>query len=238
MCLWDSRADSEHYIVRHWPKRKNFKCGENNIVQEKLVEPNKILLPPLHIKLGLMKQFTKALNKNGNCFQYLEQKFPQISSEKLHGGIFDGPQIRTLMEDKDFVTKMNALEEKAWLSFKSVVINFLGNKKAENYKQIVEDMLKNFKNLGCRMSLKVHFLHSHLDFFPENLGDNSDEQGERFHQDIKAMEKRYQGRWDEHMMADYCWNLMRDTDNDHKRQPVRRSLLTKCQRYYKKRDSN
>ena len=34
------------------------------------------------------------------------------------------------------------------------------------------------------MSLKLHFLHSHLYFFPENLGDVSDEHGERFHQDI------------------------------------------------------
>ena len=34
--------------------------------------------------------------------------------------------------------------------------------------------------------------HSHLDFFPPNLGAVSDEQGERFHQDIAIMEKRYQ----------------------------------------------
>ncbi|GFV91345.1 uncharacterized protein TNCV_898621 [Trichonephila clavipes] len=45
------------------------------------------------------------------------------------------------------------------------------------------------------MSVKVHFLHSHLDYFPENLGAVSEEQGERFHQDIKEMERRYQGRW-------------------------------------------
>ncbi|UYV66594.1 hypothetical protein LAZ67_4002243 [Cordylochernes scorpioides] len=38
----------------------------------------------------------------------------------------------------------------------------------------------------------------------------SDEQGERFHQDIKVMEERYQGVWDYIMMADYCWNLFRD----------------------------
>ena len=44
------------------------------------------------------------------------------------------------------------------------------------------------------MSLKVHFLHNHLDVFPEK-GDVSEEQGERFHKDIKEMEKRYQGRW-------------------------------------------
>lgn len=51
-------------------------------------------------------------------------------------------------------------------------------------------MLKAFQALGCLMSLKVHFLHSQLDYFPENLGDVSEEQGERFHQDIKEMEKR------------------------------------------------
>jgi len=39
------------------------------------------------------------------------------------------------------------------------------------------------------MSLKIHFLESQLDFFPENLGEVSDEHGERFHQNIMAMEK-------------------------------------------------
>ena len=47
--------------------------------------------------------------------------------------------------------------------------------------------------MGCNMSLKIHFLHSHLEFFSENLGSVSDEQGERFHQDISLMEKRYKG---------------------------------------------
>ena len=61
------------------------------------------------------------------------------------------------------------------------------------------------------MSIKLHFLKSHIDYFPENLGDISEEQGERFHQDIRVMEERYQGRWDCHMMADYCWNLKRES---------------------------
>ena len=60
------------------------------------------------------------------------------------------------------------------------------------------------------MSIKVHFLNSHLDKFPENIGDVSDEQSERFHQDIKAMEEGYQGNWDTHMMTDYCWSIKRD----------------------------
>ncbi|GFV67271.1 hypothetical protein TNCV_3670261 [Trichonephila clavipes] len=42
-------------------------------------------------------------------------------------------------------------------------------------------------------------------------GGVSDELGERFYQDIVAMECRYQGRWDEPMLADYCWTVIRDT---------------------------
>jgi len=52
------------------------------------------------------------------------------------------------------------------------------------------------------MCLKIHFLESHLDFFLENLGEVSDEHGERFHQDIMSMEKRYQGKWTSRMLAD------------------------------------
>ena len=65
-------------------------------------------------------------------------------------------------------------------------------------------MLDNFQKLGCQMSIKVHFLHSHLDFFPLNLGAVSKEPRESFHKDIKIMKIRYQGRWDCLIMADYC----------------------------------
>jgi hypothetical protein len=60
------------------------------------------------------------------------------------------------------------------------------------------------------MSLNIHFLHFHLDFFRDNLGAVSDEHGERFHQDIASMEKRYQVKWSPSMLADYCWTLKRD----------------------------
>ncbi|GBP56911.1 hypothetical protein EVAR_33967_1 [Eumeta japonica] len=44
------------------------------------------------------------------------------------------------------------------------------------------------------MSIKLHYLRNHLDKFLDNLGNYSKEQGERFHQDLKVMEERYQGR--------------------------------------------
>jgi hypothetical protein len=60
------------------------------------------------------------------------------------------------------------------------------------------------------MSLKVQFLYSHLDFFPEYLGAVSDEHRERFHQDISTMEKWYQGKWSSSMLAESCWTLRTD----------------------------
>jgi len=59
------------------------------------------------------------------------------------------------------------------------------------------------------MSLKIHFLHLHLDFFPENCGAMSDEHEEHFHQAISSMEKRYQGKWNCAMLANYTAGLWR-----------------------------
>lgn len=193
LCLWDSRDKQNHWVKKEKPKRENMVVGEKNIIHAPLVGREKIIFPPLHIKLGLMKQFVKALDTNESCFAYIGRIMPQISTEKLKAGIFEGPQIRQLIKDPAFVESMNEAERKAWLSFVEVVRNFLGNRKAENYVQLVYEMLNNFRNLGCNMSIKVHYLHSHLDGFPENVGDISEEQGETFHQDIKNMEDRYQG---------------------------------------------
>lgn len=112
-------------------------------------------------------------------------------------------------------------------AFKSVATEFLGNNKADKYERLVANLLKSYKLLGCNMSLKIHFLHSHLDYFPLNCGSVSDEHGERFHQDISAMEKRYQGKWSPSMLADYCWNLTRDDPTAvYKRQAKKRRIDT------------
>ena len=68
------------------------------------------------------------------------------------------------------------------------------------------------------MSLKIHFLHSHLDCFPPNMGKISDEHDKRFHQDIKKMENRNQGRITMNKLADNCWFLQRESDIRYKRQ--------------------
>lgn len=104
------------------------------------------------------------------------------------------------------------------MAFKLVVANFLGNYKSPYYVNVVQKCISAYSLLGCNMSLKIHFLDSHLDFFPEHLGSVGDEHGERFHQDISVMESRYQGLWSAAMLADYCWTLQREMPNaQHKR---------------------
>ena len=153
--------------------------GEKNVINPPLVLLEKIFLPPLHIKLGLMKNFVKSMDKTSRGFEYLRNKFPNVSDAKIKEGIFTGPQIRELMQDKQFDEDLNETVRNAWLSFKRICKDFLGNHKAANYQDVVQDLLTLYKALGCNMSLKIHFLESHLYFFPENLGEVSCKHGER-----------------------------------------------------------
>lgn len=226
LCMWDSRAREKHWVQSKWPPRSELRPGDPNILNQPLVNRKNIIFPPLHIKLGLMKQFVKALSIEGDCFKYIISAFPSLSNEKIKAGVFDGPQIRQLIKDEHFTETMTELERNAWLAFKNIVKDFLGNTRAPNYIEIVQQLLESFKKLGCNMSIKVHFLHSHLANFPENLGAVSDEQGERFHQDLKVMEARYQGRWDVSMMADYCWSIKRECpQTEHSRKSYKRKFL-------------
>ena len=170
----------------------------------------KCFFPPLHIKLFLMKNFVKALHKNGAAFQHLSTVFPYLSAAKLKEGIFVGPLIREVQKDTDFEELLNLKELRAWEAFKSVCSSFLGNTRIPYYQACIEKLLKAYEDMGCRMSLKIHFLHSHLKFFPPNLEAVNDEHGERFHQDISKMESNYQGKWNPGMMGDFCWMLLRD----------------------------
>jgi hypothetical protein len=91
------------------------------------------------------------------------------------------------------------------------VKKFLGNIKDPLYKEIIRNMLDKFKILGCNMNLKPHFLTSYLEAV-------SEEQGKRFHQYLKDVERPYQGRWDVNMMADYCRPIARnDPSREHPR---------------------
>ena len=142
LCEWDSRDRTSHYIRNIWPERKMMEPGKKNIKYTPLVARDKILLPPLHIKLGLMKNLVKKMNQEGEAFKYLKTKFPHLSDAKIKEGIFVGPQIRELFKDETFNRVIEGKEKAAWEVFETVVHNFLGNRRAENYNLAVNELLR------------------------------------------------------------------------------------------------
>lgn len=99
---------------------------------------------------------------------------------------------------------MSTIERNAWISFKRVCQNFLENYKSSNYKALVAEMIENLRLLGCNMSLKFPMMDSHLDKFPDIVGRFSKEQEERFYQDFKEVERIFQSKLNDNMMADFC----------------------------------
>lgn len=88
LCLWDSRYRDNQYARKEWPNRENRQVGQHNVNNEALVPIESILLPPLHIKLGIAKNFVKALDREGYGFEYLRTIFPRLSEAKLKEGNF------------------------------------------------------------------------------------------------------------------------------------------------------
>jgi len=115
LCEWDSRDGKNHYVNILWPKRTSLTPLEKNIVSPPLIHPEKIYLPPLHIKLGRMKNFVKGTDKTGHGFKYMRYKFPNVSDAKIKEDMFIGPQIRELMQDKQFDEDLNETERNAWV---------------------------------------------------------------------------------------------------------------------------
>src|ERR1051325_3634387 len=52
LCEWDSRARQDLYVVRDWTRHTGLVPGQKNVAYPPLVDPGKIYLPPLHIKLA------------------------------------------------------------------------------------------------------------------------------------------------------------------------------------------
>jgi hypothetical protein len=122
-----------------------------------------------------MKNFVKALDRNGPAFSLCCGKFPRLNME-IKAGVFIGPKIHQLFRD--------------W-----------------------------------SMSLRMQFLHLHLDSFLVNCGVVNDKHSECFHHDISAMEKRYKSKWSAATLAGYCWMVKRGVLEIQYKQQVKRCLV-------------
>ena len=68
-------------------------ASDHNMMKEQCVDRSSIPLPLLHIKLGIIKNLIKALDKERNTFQLLKSKFQYIRETKINPVILNGPQI-------------------------------------------------------------------------------------------------------------------------------------------------
>jgi hypothetical protein len=99
----------------------------HSLIQEALVPRQKILLPPRHIKLGLLKEFIKALDPNSATLHHIRKMFSHLSDTKVKGGIFTGPQIRVMLASRDLEQTMSVVERNVWGHIS------LGNNKCEHF---------------------------------------------------------------------------------------------------------
>ena len=81
---------------------------------------------------------------NGIAFLYLRQKFPLLSDAKKQDGVFTGPDIRSLLRDEVFEHIITGDEQRAWHDFREVVTDFLGNRRADNYKDLIQELLSSY----------------------------------------------------------------------------------------------
>jgi len=93
------------------------------------------------MKLGLVKNFVKALDVKCPAFTYLCRKFSRLIFEKVKAGVFIGPQIRQLFKDQQFEEVLCDKEKEAWQSFENVSNGFLGIFKAANCRELVQDLM-------------------------------------------------------------------------------------------------
>ena len=84
LCLWNSCATARHYETKQFQTRNLYATGMKDNQHNHLINPDKVLILQLHIKLELTKSFRNAIAKHRlNGFKFLCKKFPKQSQAKL-----------------------------------------------------------------------------------------------------------------------------------------------------------
>lgn len=89
LCLWEGRRRNLHYTDHKWQPRIGHQLGQDSIENIPLVPSSKIILPPLHIKLGLIRNFVRALDVDSAAMMHLKKIFPKLSEAKIDAGRFN-----------------------------------------------------------------------------------------------------------------------------------------------------
>lgn len=107
------RATSLHYTDHQWTPRVTFRVGVDSIDHMSLVLASEVILPPLHIKLHLVRNFTRALDHSGAALTFLKTVFPKLRAAKIDAGKFTLHPIFFAI----FVSYFFHIDKKCFLTF-------------------------------------------------------------------------------------------------------------------------
>lgn len=153
-------------------------------------------IPPLHLKLGLMKNFVNVTDQNGAGFYYLLTKFPGIASEvKGKTGVFNGIQFGLALDNQDFVRFLTKQLRAA-----------CGKLRIMKNLQLLCDRCS---DVGCHPKyislILIWTSYRILARSVKNMGKGT------INKEIATVETRYYGRLNPIIVGNYCWILQRDS---------------------------
>lgn len=90
LCNWDSRYKGNQYQCKDWKGRTPELNKQLKLRNEPMIKDlDDILLPPLHMKLGIAGKFVEVVVKKVNgAFDCLKSIFPKLSDEKIKNGTY------------------------------------------------------------------------------------------------------------------------------------------------------
>lgn len=87
ICQWEGRDNASNYAGLRCAPRLSYQIGKQSIDHLPIINPQNVILPPLHLKLGLVRNFTMAIDRNSDGFKSLKKVFKkEISEEKILNG--------------------------------------------------------------------------------------------------------------------------------------------------------
>lgn len=235
-CLFRSRCNNINLNRSiKWAPRKSYTKNEReSIVAEPLINlpelVSNLILPMLHIKLGVFSSFIRSLNKrkvivdngkeleleeNTNAFNYLKELFPNKTISKVKNGTFNGPEINKILKNKSKLSEnLNEEQKRCLEAFSNLKNNFFTENRSSDYKNIVKQLIDSYEQNNVLLAPKIHYLMNHLDKIEMyNYSYHGEEQGEQLHQQIKIFSTKYLNK--RNMLRDFCWMKIgsKDTEN-------------------------
>ena len=86
-------------MQKEWSTRDPLTPDQSNVQSFSLVDSKDVVLTPLHTKLGLLKNFVEALNRDNASFEFFHSKFSVLSDVYIRAIVFNIAQICELMKD-------------------------------------------------------------------------------------------------------------------------------------------